>query len=188
MTSDDRTPDPVETPPAEHRVRLRKEAMIFEQPRHAIGLLAAACTLVGVIVGFSMGLLANRTHCHATHVDAASAVAARAPAVAVDTAPGFLGVQIRSDLEEIGDPDGPTVLVRGARVVQVIPNTPAARVGLRAGDLITRVDAEAVTDMHVLMAKIRARAPTQEVAVGFYRNGERQTVRASLVPLPDSLR
>lgn len=180
MTTDDLRPD-AESLPTDHRVKLRKEALIFEQPRHAVGLLAAACTLVGVIVGFSMGLLANRTQCH--HVSTQS-LAAQAPVVALDNAPGFLGVQIRSDLEAINEDD----LVGGARVVQVIPNTPAHRFGIHAGDLIVEVDGEATPDMHALMRNIRARSPGQTVVVGLLRDGQRQTLGAPLAALPDRLR
>lgn len=194
MNRDDISPnDKSEVPLAaatgagDHEVKLRKEAMIFEQPRQAVGLLAAACTLVGVIVGFSMGLLANRTtQCH--HHGAAVA-ATPAQVVAAEAAPGFLGVQIRTGLEQI-DPgsDAPQVLVHGARVVQVIPNTPADRAGLASGDLIVRVDADVVPDMHALMAQVRARQPSQPVTVGFWRDGEYRTVTTPLVALPDRLR
>ena len=190
MSKDDIKPDhPSEVRPAfdadPHRVKLRKEAMIFEQPRQAVGLLAAACTLVGVIVGFSMGLLANtRTHCQ-HHVEAAPMAAQVAPA---EVAPGFLGVQIRTGMERIDTTEGRSMMVRGAEVVQVIPNTPAARAGMQSGDLIVRIDADVTPHMHAVMAQIRARQPHQPVTVGFWRDGQYRTISTPLVALPDSLR
>jgi membrane-associated protease RseP (regulator of RpoE activity) len=187
MTTDNLRSDSTETPPTPPTpptigVKLRKEAMTFGQPRSAVGLLAAACTLVGVIVGFSMGMFANRTQCHTHHVTTTHAAAS--PAVVQRAAPGFLGVQIRSDLEEIDAGGDSSAIVQGARVVQVIPNTPAARVGIRAGDLIVRVDAEPVPTMHALMARIRAHDPGERVTVGLFRDGERLDIGAALVALP----
>lgn len=188
MNTDDIRTDNSEMGPGDRKVRLRKEAMIFEQPRQAIGLLAAACTLVGVIVGFSMGLLANRPaavapSCHYHH--RATAVAVRPVA---DNAVGFLGVQIRTGAARIDSGAEAAVRVHGARVVQVIPNTPAARAGLEKGDLIVQVDGDVVPDMQSLVARIRAREPHQSVAVGFWRDGRYHTVRAPLARLPHRLR
>jgi membrane-associated protease RseP (regulator of RpoE activity) len=187
MNTDDIRPDDnSEMGPGDRKLRLRKEAMIFEQPRQAIGLLAAACTLVGVIVGFSMGLLANRTS--SCHHPAAPVGMAPARVVIADTAPGFLGVQISTGMEQIDSGADAEVRVKGARVMQVIPGTPAARVGLESGDLIVRVDADVVPDMHTLIAQIRTRQPTQPVTIGFWRDGRYRAVTAPLAPLPRRLR
>jgi putative serine protease PepD len=73
----------------------------------------------------------------------------------------------------------------GALVAGVEEGQPAAEAGLRAGDLITRVGDEAVSDAADLTAAIRNLRPGDTVQVTFTRDGDEQAVEVVLGELPD---
>jgi putative serine protease PepD len=83
----------------------------------------------------------------------------------------FLGV-------ELGD-SGTT-----ARVVGVRSNTPAAKAGLRTGDVITSVDGTRIASSDGLRAAINAHKPGDRVTVTFTRNGNKHTVSLTLASRP----
>ena len=165
----------------EKRFKLRQEAMILDRPRPMVGVLAAGCTLLGVIVGFSMGMVGRSATCH-QHVPAAVATSPE-----LDRARGFLGVEIGTDAERLeGDAElraGDAQVVFGARVLRVIPGTPAEGIGLEKGDLIVRVDGDRVADKYKLRDRIRLERPGAGVTVGFYRDGTYRTAGVRLTRL-----
>ena len=85
----------------------------------------------------------------------------------------FLGVSL-------ADADG-----AGARVSEVIEDSPAAEAGLAVGDVITSVDGEAVQDPRDVTRLIRAHKPGEEVTLSFSRGEEALTARARLVRRDD---
>jgi membrane-associated protease RseP (regulator of RpoE activity) len=163
------------------RFKLRQEAMILDRPRPMVGVLAAGCTLLGVIVGFSMGMVGRSATCH-QHVPAAAVATPE-----LDRARGFLGVEIRTDAERLeGDAElraADAEVVFGARVLRVIPGTPAEGIGLEAGDLLVRVNGDRVADMHQLRDRIRQQRPGSGATVGFYRDGTYRTAGVRLTRL-----
>jgi putative serine protease PepD len=72
----------------------------------------------------------------------------------------FLGVQPQDALVQI---DGVRRQVAGIR--QVIPDTPAARGGLRSGEAVAAVDGETVASAESLVAQIRERKPGTKVVL-----------------------
>jgi putative serine protease PepD len=83
----------------------------------------------------------------------------------------FLGIELR-------DGDG------GAEIVRVRAGTPADEAGLRAGDVITAVGGERVTNGDDLRAAINARSPGDRVEIEFRRNGDDRTVTVELGSRP----
>jgi putative serine protease PepD len=83
----------------------------------------------------------------------------------------FLGIQLR-------DGDG------GAEVVLVRNGTPADEAGLRAGDVITAVEGERVTNGDELRAAINARSPGDSVEIEYRRDGDEHTVTVELASRP----
>jgi len=91
---------------------------------------------------------------------------------------GRLGVRV-ADLDQdlgsyFGIKDG-----QGVLVLEVVKDTPAARAGIKAGDVITRVDDHSVSSSSEL---IRALATQDEgkVSLSVMRHGARQTIEAEL--------
>ncbi|MFI7545900.1 trypsin-like peptidase domain-containing protein [Actinoplanes sp. NPDC049599] len=68
----------------------------------------------------------------------------------------------------------------GALVSQVSPSSAAAKAGLQQGDVITSVNGKAVNDYDDLAGIIQANKVGDKVTVEFTRNGQQQTVSATL--------
>lgn len=92
---------------------------------------------------------------------------------------GWLGVQIQAldaDLAAtLGADDG-----RGALVSEVFADSPAARGGLEAGDVIRRFDGQTVDDQRHLSRLVGAARPGESVAIEVLRDGERRTLEIGL--------
>ena len=92
----------------------------------------------------------------------------------------FLGVQlveITSDLRDyFGVPDDVGVLVG-----KVLPDTPAETAGLRAGDVLTRVDGVEVGSSGELSKQIRGKEPGDVVQLEVTRDHRVETFSATLI-------
>ena len=71
----------------------------------------------------------------------------------------------------------------GAFVESVDPGKPAERAGLQPGDDIVQVDSVTVREPRDLINYVSSRAPGQSVRLTVVRNGQRQTLTATLAPL-----
>ena len=83
--------------------------------------------------------------------------------------------------EKLGTPEP-----RGAVVFRVQPDSPAAKAGLRVGDVIVRVGDKAVTDPLSLRNRTVGLAVGLDTPVTFYREGALQTVRVAITERPGS--
>jgi S1-C subfamily serine protease len=61
---------------------------------------------------------------------------------------------------------------------------PAAKAGIRAGDVLIRLDGDQLTSPEDLLAALRSRSPGQTVTVEFRRGTETQEVKVELVARP----
>ncbi|HEY5822502.1 MAG TPA: trypsin-like peptidase domain-containing protein [Propionibacteriaceae bacterium] len=68
----------------------------------------------------------------------------------------------------------------GVELTSVEGNGPAAKAGLRKGDLITKVDGQSVREMDELIVTIRTRRPGQVVALDYTRDSSGDQVRVKL--------
>ncbi|MEE1928668.1 trypsin-like peptidase domain-containing protein [Streptomyces sp. TRM 70351] len=91
----------------------------------------------------------------------------------VDPDKAALGVTVRTVL---GDDFRPA----GVSVVDVADGGPAEAAGLRAGDVVVRVDDDEVTDVVTLAEALAGHEPGDRVTVTYRRGGERDTVRVRL--------
>jgi serine protease Do len=73
----------------------------------------------------------------------------------------------------------------GALVAEVEPNTPAARAGLKRGDVILAVNGETVTSANDLRLRISQTAPGTAVKLQISRDGKTQDVSVTLGELPE---
>ncbi|MBN2492115.1 MAG: M20/M25/M40 family metallo-hydrolase [Planctomycetes bacterium] len=69
----------------------------------------------------------------------------------------------------------------GVRIADVIDGTPAARAGLRAGDLILAIDGRELRSLRDYAAALRARSPGDEIALRVRRGEEELALKATLV-------
>lgn len=69
----------------------------------------------------------------------------------------------------------------GVLAAQVLPGSPAAKAGLKAHDLLTKIDDQILFNIEQTVALIRSLKPGQEVTVTYYRGGGKKTAKVSLV-------
>lgn len=75
----------------------------------------------------------------------------------------------------------------GATVRDVFPDGPAARAGLRSGDVIVALNGHTVSGVTDLQTALRSARPQPEVAVQVRRNGQPQTLNVRLAAPPPQL-
>ena len=90
----------------------------------------------------------------------------------------FLGVQYQMVDEETAILNK---VVQGAYVVEVVGNSPAAKAGIVAGDIITKFDGEDVRDTNGGLADLISKKKAgQTVMLEVWRDGETKTLSATL--------
>jgi len=72
----------------------------------------------------------------------------------------------------------------GVFIADVVPGSPAARAGLRAGDVVSQVNGEAITNGQEVQRAVEANGLDRNLRVDFERGGNRQTVSLQPEPLP----
>lgn len=72
----------------------------------------------------------------------------------------------------------------GLVVTELWPGGPAARAGLRQGDIITAIDGAEVNDQGGLNFRVGTREPNESVQVAVLRDGRPETLNARVQPLP----
>jgi putative serine protease PepD len=72
----------------------------------------------------------------------------------------------------------------GASVQAVIPGGPAEGAGLRAGDVIDRIDGQSVDEPEDVTDAVSARRPGDEIEIEVIRDGERRTITVELDKRP----
>lgn len=92
---------------------------------------------------------------------------------------GMLGVGIQDVTSELAENFG-LKEVRGVIVNSVTPNSPAAKAGLKQGDVILSLNGANIGDGNELRNKVSATAPNTEVTVGYLRDGKEQTAKVTL--------
>jgi serine protease Do len=96
---------------------------------------------------------------------------------------GWMGVQIQTVTPAIADGLG-LKKVAGAIVDEPQPGSPAAKAGIKSGDVITSVDGKEVKGSRELARMIAMMKPGSTVQLGFLRNGDEKTVSVDLGTLP----
>ena len=96
---------------------------------------------------------------------------------------GWIGVQIQTVTQDIADSLG-LKNAAGALVAQDETDSPAAKAGVKAGDVITAVDGEAVADPHDLAKRIAALGPKKTATLSVIRNGSPMTIDVMLAAMP----
>jgi putative serine protease PepD len=87
---------------------------------------------------------------------------------------GYLGVTMGA----------PTGGQDGALVQEVASGSPAAKAGLRPGDLVVAIDGQSVADPSEMSARVRAHKPGDKVTLKVVRGGNETTITATLSQRP----
>ena len=100
----------------------------------------------------------------------------------------WLGVRIRDLSEQEMDDLAVRHGIRegfGAVIVDVLDGTPAARAGLKSGDIVVGFNGRPVTETHLLQRLIASAAPDSDVRLVVLRRGEgRRAVPVRLMTMP----
>ena len=91
-----------------------------------------------------------------------------------ENAPAFLGVATQPLTPEM---KSQLKTEEGVLITQVGPETPAARAGIRRGDVITKVGGKAVADPEQLREAVRSAHAGQELTLSVVREGKSQDIK-----------
>jgi serine protease Do len=97
---------------------------------------------------------------------------------------GWLGVQIQPVTHDIADSLG-LKKAEGALVAQPQADSPAAKAGIEAGDVVTAVNGQSINDPRELARKISALPPGTSVKLDISRHGRDQTLSVTLGEVPN---
>jgi serine protease Do len=97
---------------------------------------------------------------------------------------GWIGVSIQPVTQDIADSIG-LKKAEGAIVAEPQSGSPAAKAGIKSGDVITSVNGETVRDARTLSRRISSMAPGTSIKLGVIRGGKSDTVALTLGQLPN---
>ncbi len=96
----------------------------------------------------------------------------------------WLGVQVQPVTAGIAESLG-MKQAKGALVDEAKPDTPAAKAGIQAGDVITAVNGNAIKDSRTLAREISGMAPGSSVKLDILRKGETKNIDVTLATMPN---
>ena len=97
---------------------------------------------------------------------------------------GWIGVQIQSVTKDIADSMG-LKSDEGALVAEPQDGGPAAKAGIKSGDVIVKVNGESVKDARALARRISTMAPGTAVKLAVLRGGKEDVLTLTLGQLPN---
>jgi S1-C subfamily serine protease len=80
-----------------------------------------------------------------------------------------------------GDPNGPVV------IYELLPGSPAAKAGLRTGDVLVRVGNVEAKDVNTVIDAVTSFMPGDKITVEFTRDGRARSVTVTLEERPKDL-
>ena len=95
----------------------------------------------------------------------------------------YIGVEVQPVTAGIAESLG-MKNAAGALVDQAQPNTPAAKAGVQAGDVITAVNGNPVKDSRSLAREISVMAPGSTAKLDILRKGEQKSIEVTLAKMP----
>ncbi|MEJ2033654.1 MAG: DegQ family serine endoprotease [Deltaproteobacteria bacterium] len=97
---------------------------------------------------------------------------------------GWLGVMIQQVTPELADQFGLERPI-GALVAGVSPNSPAAKAGIKPGDVIVEFRGTPITQMNMLPARVAETEPGTEAKIVLIRDGKRKEVTVTVAELKE---
>ena len=99
---------------------------------------------------------------------------------------GWLGVQIQEVTPEIASSLG-LPKVNGALVAAVTPDSPAAKAGIKQGDVITGINGQPVERLKDLTLGVANQHAGSKVTLDVWRNGETESLQTSIAQMPKEM-
>lgn len=96
---------------------------------------------------------------------------------------GWLGVQVQPVTAAIAESMG-LKKAEGALVDQPQPDSPAAKAGIKAGDIITAVNGSPIKDARALAQQIARATPGSSAKLSVLRDGKTDTIDVTLATMP----
>lgn len=140
---------------------------------HVIGMNTAAATANGASTSLGFALPINRVVALASEIEHH-----RRAAGIVLGLPAFLGID-GQNVDLFGQSSG-----NGVNVVDVVPGTPAARIGIQPGDVVLKFDGVATPTIEALSTQIHKLRPGDSASVTFESQFGTRTVRFHLAAGP----
>ncbi|EGO96297.1 Do family serine endopeptidase [Acidiphilium sp. PM] len=100
---------------------------------------------------------------------------------------GFIGVQVQTITPEMAQAMGVPVhdgRADGALIAETMPNGPAAKAGLKPGDIITKVDGKMVRDPRELALAISGIKPDGKASITYLRGGASHELNLRVEKMP----
>lgn len=98
----------------------------------------------------------------------------------------YLGVSFRPLTTQIADAFG-LKSTRGALIEKILTDTPAAKAGLKSGDIITKYRNREIKDDYQLRTLISTTNPNEKVEIEYFRKGKKHTAMITVAALPDQI-
>jgi len=98
---------------------------------------------------------------------------------------GYLGVTVRELTADLAQGFGLPQSTRGALVEQVMPKTPAAKAGIKVGDVVVAVNGKAVEMPAQLTRTVASVAPGGKVGLTVLRDGKKQDITLTVAQRPE---
>jgi serine protease Do len=95
---------------------------------------------------------------------------------------GWLGVQIQPVTSDVADALG-LKQAAGALVTEPQSGSPAAKAGVKAGDVIVSLDGTSIKDSRELAQKIGTMSPGSSVRLGVIRDGNQESINVTLAQM-----
>lgn len=167
-----------ELPKPAQLVALRREALLPMERRGAAAGVTAACMMAGVASGLALAttLLAMQVADGIAAQQSATGYACGAREHVARRPHGYLGMRyVATDA--------------GARVESVFANTPAAELGLRAGDIVESIDGIGLThgQGRTLASMVYGRLPGAEIQLVIRRGDLRYVAHPELAAWPPNM-
>jgi serine protease Do len=98
---------------------------------------------------------------------------------------GYLGISVSDLTPDLARGFGVPASSKGAVVQNVLPDSPAAKAGVQAGDVVTGVNGKAVEGSSQLTRAVSSIRPGGKVTLSLVRKGQKRELAATVAQRPD---
>jgi Do/DeqQ family serine protease len=150
---------------------------LVDMSGHLIGINSAIASSSGGSEGIGFAIPANLVRVVVASAESGSTAVKRP----------WLGAKLQEVTPDIADSLG-LKAPSGALVANVTAGSPAARAGIKTGDLLVSVDGVAVEDPNAFDYRFATKPLNGTAQIGLIRQGHQMTVSVALQPLPETPR